>query len=67
MSKIHVRKKDTVIVISGKDKGKIGEVLSALPQKGKVVVKDVNVVTKHQKPNRENMQGGIIHKEAPNI
>ncbi len=65
MSKIHVRKKDTVVVISGKDKGKIGEVLSVLPKKGKVIVKDVNVVTKHQKPNRENMQGGIIHKEAP--
>ncbi|BDB03319.1 50S ribosomal protein L24 [Clostridium botulinum] len=64
MSKIHVRKKDTVVVISGKDKGKIGEVLSVLPKKGKVIVKDVNVVTKHQKPNRENMQGGIIHKEA---
>jgi large subunit ribosomal protein L24 len=64
-NKIHVRKKDTVMVISGKDKGKIGEVLSVTPKNGKVLVKDVNVVTKHQKPNRENMQGGIIRKEAP--
>ncbi|MBU5485043.1 50S ribosomal protein L24 [Clostridium sp. MSJ-11] len=64
-NKVHVRKKDTVMVISGKDKGKIGEVLSVFPKNGKVLVKDVNVVTKHQKPNRENMQGGIIHKEAP--
>ncbi len=65
MAKIHVRKKDTVMVISGKDKGKIGEVLKAMPKTGKVIVKDVNVVSKHQKPNRQNMQGGIIKKEAP--
>ncbi|WP_315118769.1 50S ribosomal protein L24 [uncultured Clostridium sp.] len=64
-NRVHVRKKDTVMVISGKDKGKIGEVLSVFPKNGKVLVKDVNVVTKHQKPSRENMQGGIIHKEAP--
>ena len=65
MAKIHVRKKDTVMVISGKDKGKTGEVLKAMPKTGKVIVKDVNVVSKHQKPNRQNMQGGIIKKEAP--
>lgn len=64
-NKVHVKKQDTVMVISGKDKGKIGEVLRVLPKSGKVVVKDVNVVTKHQKPSRENMQGGIIHVEAP--
>lgn len=62
---IHVRKNDTVMVISGKDKGKIGEVLSVFPKNGKVLVKSVNMITKHQKPNKENMQGGIIHKEAP--
>jgi len=65
MAKIHVRKKDTVMVISGKDKGKTGEVLKAMPKTGKVIVKDVNVVSKHQKPNKQNMQGGIIKKEAP--
>lgn len=65
MSKIHVRKKDTVMVISGKDNGKIGEVLSVNPGQGKIIVKDVNVVTKHQKPNKANVEGGIIHKEAP--
>ncbi|WP_446898000.1 50S ribosomal protein L24 [Clostridium sp. LBM24168] len=65
MAKIHVRKKDTVMVISGKDKGKVGEVLSVNPKVSKVVVKDVNVITKHQKPNRANMEGGIIHREAP--
>lgn len=64
LNKIHVRKNDTVMVISGKDKGKIGEVLQVVPKKGKVLVKGVNVVTKHQKPSRENMQGGITHMEA---
>lgn len=64
-NKIHVRKNDTVMVISGKDKGKTGEVLSVMPKTGKIIVKGVNVVTKHQKPNRANMQGGIIQKEAP--
>ena len=64
-NKIHVRRKDTVVVISGKDKGKIGEVLTVLPKKGRVLVEGVNIVTKHQKPNRQNMQGGIEHMEAP--
>jgi large subunit ribosomal protein L24 len=65
LNNIHVRKKDTVMVISGKDKGKIGEVLEVTPKNGKVLVKGVNVVTKHQKPNKANMQGGLVHKEAP--
>jgi large subunit ribosomal protein L24 len=65
LNKIHVRKKDTVMVISGKDKGKIGEVLEVMPKNGKVLIKGVNVVTKHQKPNRANMQGGIVTMEAP--
>ena len=65
MAKIHVRRNDTVMVISGKDKGKTGEVLKVYPKKGKVLVKGINVVSKHQKPNRENMQGGIIRQEAP--
>jgi large subunit ribosomal protein L24 len=62
--KLHVRKKDTVMVISGKDKGKIGEVLSVMPKTGKVVIKGVNIVSKHTKPNKANMQGGIVQKEA---
>ncbi len=65
VKKVHVRKNDTVMVISGKDKGKTGEVLAVMPKTGKVVVKGINVVSKHQKPNRQNMQGGIIKKEAP--
>jgi large subunit ribosomal protein L24 len=62
--RIHVKKNDTVMVISGKDKGKTGEVLAVMPKTGKVVVKGVHVVTKHQKPSSKNMQGGIIQKEA---
>ena len=62
--KVHVRKNDTVVVISGKDKGKTGEVLRVIPKTGKVVVKGVNLVKKHQKPNRQNMQGGIIEMEV---
>ena len=65
MANIHVKKNDTVMVISGKDKGKVAEVLAVYPKKDKVLVKDVNVVTKHVKPNRANMQGGIIRMEAP--
>lgn len=64
VNKIHVRNKDKVMVISGKDKGKVSEVIAVYPKKGKVLVKDVNIVSKHQKPNRQNMQGGIVQKEA---
>ena len=62
--KVHVRKNDTVIVISGKDKGKTGEVLKVIPKTGRVIVKGVNIVKKHQKPNKQNMQGGIVEMEA---
>lgn len=65
LNKIHVRKKDTVMVVSGKDKGKTGEVLAVSPRTSKVLVRGVNVVTKHQKPSRSNMQGGIVREEAP--
>ena len=63
--KVHVRRNDKVIVVSGKDKGKIGEVISVQPKTGKVLVKDVNIVTKHQKPSKQNMQGGMVQMEAP--
>ncbi|NLW17350.1 MAG: 50S ribosomal protein L24 [Firmicutes bacterium] len=63
--KLHVRKGDTVVVLSGKDKGKKGKVLIALPKEGKVVVEDVNVVTKHQRPTPTMQQGGLIKQEAP--
>jgi len=63
--KIHVRKDDTVVVITGKDKGKEGKVKKVLPKTGRVVVEGVNMVKKHTKPSAKNMQGGIIEMEAP--
>ncbi len=63
--KLHVKKNDTVMVVSGKDKGKVGEVLAVMPKTGRVIVKDVNIVSKHEKPSKSNMQGGIIKTEAP--
>ena len=61
---MHVRSKDQVVVISGKDKGKKGKVLTAFPKAGKVIVEGVAMVTKHQKARAQGQQGGIIHKEA---
>ncbi len=62
--KVHVRKNDTVIVISGKDKGKTGEVLKVSPKTGKVLVQGVNIVKKHQKANKAQMESAIVEKEA---
>jgi large subunit ribosomal protein L24 len=61
----HVRKGDTVVVTSGSNKGVVGEILRVIPDKSQVVIKGVNLRTKHLKPNRLNPQGGIITKEAP--
>lgn len=63
--KMHVKKGDTVQVISGKDKGKIGEILRALPKTSQVVVQGVNVKTKHVKPRQEGESGQISTFEAP--
>ena len=65
LTKLHVKKGDTVLVLSGKDKGKQGKVIQALPKKAKVVVEGVNKVKRHTKPNQSAPQGGIITKEAP--
>ena len=59
-----IKKKDTVLVLSGKDKGKKGEVKSVNPTKNKVVVTGVNMISKHVKPS-QNKQGGINKMEAP--
>ena len=64
-SKLKIRKGDTVQVLCGNDKGKTGEVTQVLPKENKAVVKDVNVKTKHQKPNAQNPEGGINQQEAP--
>ncbi|MFC0274147.1 50S ribosomal protein L24 [Metabacillus herbersteinensis] len=62
---MHVKKGDKVMVISGKDKGKQGEILASYPKKDRVLVEGVNVVKKHSKPSQANPQGGIVSKEAP--
>lgn len=63
--RMHVKKGDTVQVISGKDKGKVGEVLRVLPKLSKVVVKGVNLRTRHIKPQQEGESGQIVTSEAP--
>lgn len=63
--KIHVKKGDTVQVISGRDKGKVAEVVQVIPKSSQVVVKGVNVKTKHVKPQQEEESGQIATFEAP--
>lgn len=60
-----IKKGDKVVVLSGKDRGKEGEVSFVSPQKGKLIVDGVNISKKHQRPTKETMQGGIIDKEMP--
>ncbi len=60
-----IKKDDKVVVVSGKDKGKQGKILVADPKAGKVIVEGVNVATKHQKPQGQNQEGGIIKVETP--
>jgi large subunit ribosomal protein L24 len=62
---MHVKTGDTVQVISGKDKGKVGEVIKAIPQESSVVVKNVNMKTKHVKPQAEGESGRIVTTEYP--
>ncbi|WP_414050780.1 50S ribosomal protein L24 [Macrococcus animalis] len=61
---MHIKKGDKVIVITGKDKGKTGTVIEALPKKDRVVVEGVNIAKKHQKPTQMNPEGGIVEFEA---
>lgn len=63
--KMHVKKGDTVQVICGKDKGKVGEILQTLPKLSKIVVKGINIKTKHVKPQQEGETGQITTFEAP--
>ena len=60
-----IKKNDTVIVITGKEKGKKGRVLSLMLSKGKIIVEKINVIKRHMKPSKKYSQGGIIEKEAP--
>lgn len=65
MSKLHIKKGDTVYVNAGNDKGKTGRVLSVLVSKQKAIVEGINVVSKSAKPSAKHPQGGIIKMEAP--
>ena len=60
-----IKKGDQVVVLSGKDKGRTGEVVKAMPKEGKVIVSGINVHARHRKPSQINPQGGIERKEAP--
>jgi len=64
-NKLKIRKGDTVIVLTGKDKGKKGQVTKAIPTSRKVLVEGVNIVKKHSKPSKMNPNGGIISFEKP--
>ena len=65
MSKLHIKKNDTVVVLVGQDKGKTGKVLKVLVEKNRALVEGVNVVSKSTKPSAKNPQGGIVKQEAP--
>ena len=62
---MNIKKNDTVVVLSGKDKGKQGKVLQTMPATGKVLVQGVNVATCHVKPRKQGEEGGILRKEIP--
>lgn len=63
--KVHVRKGDTALVITGKNAGKKGKVLSVIPDKSRVIIEGVNVVKRHSRPTQKVPQGGILQREAP--
>ena len=65
MSKYHLKSGDEVVVITGKDKGKKGKVISVDPKSGKILVEKVNMVIRHSKPRRQGEAGGRLEKEAP--
>ena len=65
MSKLHIKKNDTVMVLAGEDKGKTGKVLKVLVEKQRAIVEGVNIVNKSTKPNAKNPQGGFEKVEAP--
>ena len=65
MASAKIKKGDSVVVLSGKDKGQTGTVKQVLPKEGKIIVEGVNVATRHRKPSQTNPQGGIDRFEAP--
>ncbi len=64
MNKLHIKTGDTVVVLSGKERGKKGKVLAVSPKESKVIIEGVNMCTKHVKPRRQGQAGGIVKAEA---
>lgn len=64
MNKVHVKTGDTVVILSGKDRGSKGKILAVSPKEGKVIIEGQNMVTKHVKPRRMGEQGGIVKAEG---
>ena len=65
MGAAKIKKGDSVVIRSGKDKGRTGTVIQVMPKEDKVVVAGVNIAARHRKPTQENSQGGIDGREAP--
>ena len=63
-NKVHVKTGDTVVILSGKDRGKQGKVMQVSPKEGKVIVEKINMVSKHMKPRRMGETGGIVKAEG---
>lgn len=65
MTTLHVKKGDTVTVISGDDKGKTGKIIKAMPKEGKIVVEGVNTVKRHERPRAQGQKGQIVERPMP--
>ena len=61
--KMKIKKKDRVIVLAGKDKGKVGEITAVIPKENRVVVSGINMIARHTKPSQGNPQGGIVRRK----
>ncbi|MBF0342765.1 MAG: 50S ribosomal protein L24 [Nitrospirae bacterium] len=62
---LSIKKEDTVVVLTGSEKGKKGRIIKVMPKKDSAIVENTNMIKKHMKPNKQYQQGGIIEKEAP--
>jgi large subunit ribosomal protein L24 len=62
---LSIKKNDTILVVTGKEKGKKGRVISVNPAKSKILIERINIIKRHMKPSKKYSQGGIIEKEAP--
>lgn len=65
MTTLHVKKGDTVTVISGDDKGKTGKILKAFPREGKILVDGINTVKRHERPKKEGSKGQVVERPMP--